>query len=255
MLNILTQLKGKGEGDKGAQEVTVVSDPQQIVQLLTEAVQKENFVTVTIPGEQLQFYTLFVQEENSADYLKQRSYVLVAPLDPPIGNMKLRSAKQAQLNFFTDRYVVTAQLDFQQNVANKFLKLSFPAKVNCSSQKRSGVRVKPDRRLKIPLTITRPSGIPFTGQILDISIGGLAFEVVGREARLEHGAKVTFYFEPPDDAAVKVDGVVLGVVQKEGTGCIRARFLLTSSHAVRQTGELVAYVQRDTLQRRKEMFS
>lgn len=259
MFNLFQLLSDREEPDPAQEQEQarpqIVTDPQQIEQLLGEAVNSENFLTVTLAGERLQFYTLFLLQENSSDYLAQHDYLLVAPLDPPIGNIKLRSAKEIVIDFFTQRHVVSAQVDYRGQTVGRGIQLGFPTRLVASSQKRAGVRIIPDGRLAISVTIVRPSGLSFSAAIDDISMGGVAFANFSQEARLEHGARVTMIFEVAGHPTVQSEGVVLGVVQKHGRSCLRVRFRLATSAQVRALGELTAFIQRDVLQRRADRFT
>ncbi|MBF0402151.1 MAG: PilZ domain-containing protein [Magnetococcales bacterium] len=222
---------------------------------------KEKFpVRIFLGNSSFSYFTHFewelVEDENgrvaeSKIHLEEGLYLLVAPLDPPIGNLKIRSATEIRAEFASEYHLLECVTTLIRFTPERKICLSFPTSLRQKPQKRAAVRVPVDRNMKIVASVVRPSGIVFAARVLDISASGAAFAPTGATPRIADHSRVELSFSYPTGKAV-VDAVILGSVLKDGETVFRAQFLVASHQISCDVNLLVSYVQRENLQRRAQ---
>lgn len=236
---------------------TVVQEKEKIISVMQAALMSGGPIKVQITGETIQFFTFFALEDSgSADYLLKANILLIAPLDPPLGNLKIRRAPAVVLSFFTDTFIAETRVRFLKVRADRNLELTFPQEITRSKQKRVAARYKVDSSFKYQMRVVRPSGVPFEGKIIDISTGGMAFYARDKTvARMEESGIIKFEITPPGlEREIHVEGKILGAVEKEGQPCFRAQFKIKTQETLRLLKKFVDAVANDQATRRQKLF-
>lgn len=237
-----------------------VEDKEQILEVLTAVLTENLPVHVQINEAPFVYYSHFDWElEENANkeivdsklYLEEARYLLLAALDPPIGNIKIRNSEKVTLQFFTQRLLFDCRTSFQQMTAGKKICLAFPGSIAQKPQKRSAFRAPVDRNWDITAEVTRPSGISFNAKLNDISTGGTAFYSMGATPRIAEDSKVNMLFTYPE-GHLETQAVVLGSFVKEGEQYFRTQFLVANYETARKIEALVTFVQRENIQKRNK---
>ena len=190
----------------------------------------------------------------SAHHLRQGEYLLLAALDPPIGNIKVRSATEISMEFFTRFHLLHCPITLQHITGTKKLCFSFPKELQRKPQSRSSFRAPVSRTMDIALTVVRPSGIRFDAKFDDVATGGAAFFPIGTTPRIADHSRLELNITYPDDT-IAVDAVVLGSFVRDGEHFFRTQFLIDSHNTANAINTLVAYVQRGISRNRLNTFS
>ncbi|OSM05237.1 hypothetical protein [Magnetofaba australis] len=253
-------ISGKGDKQEDAAAKLLkegtVDDVEKIISIIIKAIEDNLPVQLTI-GEQdpFTYYTYFEREHENTIYLKEARYVLIAALDPPIGNIKIRNAVYVDAQMFTDTTLVRARLRFQKVRESKIIQLSFPAKLEQEPQKRAVIRAKIDPKWALNLEIIRPSGVKFDAKAYDIGTGGLAFYPVKKDLpRITDGSRSEVVIHWPEGKPIRIDAMLIGEFSKEGYTGYRCRFMIGNYELAKQIEEMVAWVQRQTLKKRTRLF-
>ena len=190
---------------------------------------------------------------DSKVHLEQGRYLLLAALDPPIGNLKIRTATKISVEFFTKFHLLDCIVRLEQITGTRKLRLSFPEKLQQKQQKRSSFRAPIDKDMRLIASITRPSGVVFKALFCDFGIGGAAFYPTGATPRIAEHSRVEMHITYPE-GAVKVDAIIRGTFAKDGEQVFRAQFLVANHKTAGDLGELASYVQRENVQKRNNTF-
>lgn len=190
---------------------------------------------------------------NSKMHLEQGKHLLLAPLDPPIGNLKIRSESDIRVEFFTTKYLIDCVTNLKQITGNRKIRLDFPEKMLKQRQKRTSFRAPVNRSSDVILSVVRPSGIAFEAKLSDLSVGGAAFYPTGATPKIFDGARVIINVTYPE-GKLAIDTIILGSVTREKEQSFRAQFLVADHKTATNLEALVTYVQRQNLQTRKKTF-
>lgn len=240
---------------KAVDEKLDIQDEQRIIKLVELALLNENPVQMQIPGENTMFFTRFCTDDRGdLENFSKGVCLAILPLDPPMGNIKVRFAPMVRINFFTDLYIVEASVRFEKIREDRTIQLTFPKRLIQGPQKRSHERVKVDPKLEFILEVIRPSGLSFRGSVLDLSVGGLCFCADENVARLEEGMKVSFTMECRLHPVVNVAGVVLGKFKRDKDSCYRVKFLIKTRETMQQLQTLLLAIANDRAARRDRLF-
>jgi hypothetical protein len=233
-----------------------------IAPALVAALEDKLPVKVLLGNSSFSYYTHFEWEllddgngvvVQSKVYLDEGQYLLLATVDPPIGNLKIRSAGEIRLEFASKYHRLECETKLQQITQAKKLRMAYPASVLQKPQQRMAVRVPVERNTNLVVTIVRPSGIVFEAKFRDISATGASFYPTGATPRIADHARVQMAVTYPD-GAFEVDAVILGAFVNEGELVFRAQFLISNHQNAQQISAAVAYVQRCNILRRKEVL-
>ncbi|MBF0611136.1 MAG: PilZ domain-containing protein [Magnetococcales bacterium] len=204
---------------------TTVKDIGQIKEIIELAVTNQATINVKIPGEKTPFATHFATNV-AADFKTREGQLclLVAPLDPPIGNLRMRSASFLYISFFTEYFTAEAKVHFLKNLEDRSIQLSFPTEIERGVQKRSSSRVRVDPKLNITCTIKRPAGFTYVVKLFDISSGGVAFYPEETIPPMTDNTKLILTISRPAQKDIELPCTTLGVMKRDDKTCFRAVF-------------------------------
>ena len=234
----------------------------EIAALLIAVLEEKLPVRVFLGNSSFPYYSHFEWELiedsqgkiiDSKVYLEQGRYLLLAALDPPIGNLKIRTATKISVEFFTKFHLLDCLVRLEQITGTRKLRVSFPEKLRQKQQKRSSFRSPVDKEMKLLASITRPSGVVFKAMFCDLGVGGGAFYPVGATPRIAEHSRVSMHITYPEGEVV-VDAIIRGTFAKEGEQVFRAQFLIANHKTAGDVGELASYVQRENMQKRVNTF-
>ncbi|MEG3640893.1 PilZ domain-containing protein [Magnetococcus sp. PR-3] len=250
--------KGKGKDLAVADEdgCHKIEEEEMIIKIVTRAIEEHLPVQLQLEeGDAFTFFTYFEKENEETSYLEQARYVLIDALDPPLGNIKIRSAVFVDISMFTELHLVRTKLRFQKIIEGKTIQLSFPRYLQQEPQKRAMVRAKLESQWKFNLEIIRESGVKFNAKAYDISTGGVAIYYKDKIAKITEGSRVETVIYWPEGPPIRVDSIVIGQFSKEGYTGYRVRFLVGSFDINEALGKVVSLAQRMSLTKRTRLFS
>ncbi|MEG3639228.1 PilZ domain-containing protein [Magnetococcus sp. PR-3] len=228
---------------------------REIVKLITSAVLADSSLKIQLDKQKTDYYSLLRVNANSLEALQAGDYMGIAPLDPAMGNAKIRQAETIFIQFFTSDFCAEATTQFQSIGKDKTLLLDVPTQLTLTDQKRSDVRVEVDEKWRIKLKVIRPSGLSFLATVKDISAGGLSFQSVGSIPYISEKARVRLVLLWKDEAIdLRTNSVMLKDLEKGGERFLRARFLPESQKTAVQIENLVALLQRKHIEQRRDLF-
>ena len=242
-------------------EGTVEGIPE-IAQLLIVTLEEKLPVQVFLDNSSFPYYSLFEWElvENgngmvmdSKEHLERGLYLLLAALDPPIGNLKIRSATEINIEFFTKTHLLNSEVALEKITGARKICLTFPKQLKQKPQRRASFRAPVDRSMEIAVSVTRPSGISFNVKLADLSVGGTSFYPMGATPRLADHSRVEMDISYPE-GSVSVDAMILGSFARAGEQFFRAQFLVGNHKTASALGELVSYLQRENTHKRAQTF-
>lgn len=241
-------------GDKSDSGKSLVKDVQQIQQIIEIAVTNGSAINVQIPGEKILFTTFFAST-TAADFKTKEGdlCLLVSPLDPPMGNIKIRGAAYLNISFFTDTYIAEAKVNYIKFLEDRSIQLSFPKEVIRGAQKRSSARVKMDPKLNISTHIKRPAGFMIPVKIYDISTGGVAFYSEETIPPMLENTRVIFIISRPAQRDIEVIANVLGVMNKDGKTCYRTTFI-HKGDSQKEVDKLIQLLIDKSREKRQKLF-
>ncbi|ABK45518.1 type IV pilus assembly PilZ [Magnetococcus marinus MC-1] len=232
------------------------TDPREIVKIFTSAMLDESHVHVRLDHGMVEYFSLFRSSADELEALQSADHLTLTPLDPPVGNAKIRLCERVMLRFFTAQFSAECQCTFLETQDNRSIHLSLPERLTLIPQRRADVRVKIDEKKPFILKIIRPSGISFLAKPIDISAGGISFASIGNVPHISEKSRIHLILDWKNEGIhIKVRALMLKEINKEGEQLLRARFLPESLAAAQSIEELVALVQRKHLQQRAELFS
>ncbi|MEO5363381.1 MAG: PilZ domain-containing protein [Magnetococcus sp. DMHC-8] len=240
----------------------VIDSVAEMVPLLVTVLEEKFPVRVLLGNSSFSYYTHFEWElvENelgkileSKNYLEEGRFLLLAPLDPPIGNLKIRSASEVRVEFASKFHLLEGVSTLERITPARKICLAFPKNLRQKPQQRLAVRTPVARNMEIVASVVRPSGIVFEAKFRDISSGGVAFYPTGATPTIADHSRVQMTITYPA-GKVAVEAVVLGAVSKDGEQIFRTQFLVDSHQVSLEINALVSYVQRENIVRRKELL-
>ena len=183
-------------------------------------------------------------------------YICIEALDPPTGNIHIRSSNNVSLLIFDARYVIGMNVQFQEVVDGRFIKLQFPKQLLLGKQRRSSYRVPVNADFGIKSQLTRASKIQVDIDLVDISVGGASFQFHGQVARIMDGCKIALQFKwDRENINILLWATVLETFTREGDSFFRCRFNLEATDcSLRSIEEFVGAIQRIHLQKRLDNF-
>lgn len=250
-----------GETAGSGKEVWVDTVPE-MAQLFITVLKERLPVRIFLGDATLPYYSQFEWElaedsegkvVDSKTHLEEGLYLLLAALDPPIGNLKIRSATKISVEFFTRHHLLDCKVHLKKITGTRKLCMSFPEKIRKKPQKRSSYRAPVDRRMNLLASVTRPSGVVFKALFTDLGNGGAAFVPTGATPRIADHSRVEMEITYPE-GHVSVDAIIRGSFAKEGDQVFRAQFLVANHKIAGELDALASYVQRGNIQKRVETF-
>ncbi|MEO5340677.1 MAG: hypothetical protein H7837_09205 [Magnetococcus sp. MYC-9] len=186
-------------------------------------------------------------------HLEEARCLLLAPMEPPIGNLKIRSAGEIRLEFASRTHLLVCVTTLLQITPARRICLAFPKSLQQKPERRAVVRILVDRTLNVVLTVVRPSGIAFEAKFRTISAKGAAFYGTGAIPKIADGSELEMTIAYPE-GTVEVEAVVLGSYSKDGEQLFRIQFSVPDQQVARAIGALASFVQRSNLQRRTSLL-
>jgi hypothetical protein len=232
-----------------------VTDPEEIINVFTQALLEDNPFQLQIGTQVFVYYTRFTQDPWLAEDIADGVRLLIAPLDPPIGNIKIMSSKFVTLELFTEFHIVNAKLQFISRPNPESIELSFPTELILGKQKRDSIRVTIDPIWGLEIKAIRPSGISFTGIPTDLSTGGVCFStdtsipIMTKQFRMQ-----LVIMWPSRGVEVQANAIMIKYHDKEGDIFFRAKFLFESYDEARAMEELASALQIREIKKREELF-
>ncbi|MBF0612235.1 MAG: PilZ domain-containing protein [Magnetococcales bacterium] len=202
----------------------IVHEPSIIIAMIESALAIDNPVMVQLPNDTVFYNSKFaIDAPPEIEALRTGQHLFIGPLDPPMGNIKVRKASSVTLRFFTERHIAELSAPYLGTVEGA-IKLGFPLKAIQNQQKRSHPRIQVLPEFKIKLEVMRPSGIPFEAKLNDISLGGSLFCALKNEARLADGSVITMGLSGGKFPSIQINCIILGSTMKEDRPCYRVKF-------------------------------
>lgn len=251
-----------GARDNETVAETVVESVPEIAALLMTILEEKLPVRVFLGDASFPYYTLFewelLEDETGKivedkGHLERGESMILAALDPPIGNLKIRTATEIHIEFFTRFHLLNCQASLKEITGARKLCMTFPERLTQKQQRRESFRAPVDRRMEIVVSVTRPSGIVFGVKLADLSVGGAAFYPTGATPKIADHSRVEMEITFPE-GHVQVDAVILGSFAKDGEQFFRAQFLVSNHKTSIELGEVVSYIQRESVQKRIQTF-
>ncbi|MBF0456139.1 MAG: PilZ domain-containing protein [Magnetococcales bacterium] len=233
----------------------VITIPLEIREILSQAVLENNPFQLQIDEQIFIYYTHFDPDLNLEEDIQEGNRILIAPLDPPIGNLKLINSKKVTLELFTALHLLEFEVTFLARLEYGTLALSFPDKVVLGKQKRESVRIPIDPKWGLIVHAVRPSGLTFVGRPVDINIGGTCFFCVGNPPPLNEKSRLKIIIKwPARQIEVEANAIVIKHHDKEGEIFFRTKFLFETYKDARAMEEITTDLQRREIKRREEIF-
>jgi hypothetical protein len=232
-----------------------VTDPEEIIKIFSQALLEDNPFQLQIGTQVFVYYTRFTKDSYLAEDIADGVRLLIAPLDPPIGNIKIINSKFVTLELFTEFYLVNAKLQFLSRPNPESIELSFPTQLLIGKQKRDSIRVSIDPVWGLEVKAVRPSGISFTGIPTDLSTGGVCFStetsipIMAKQFRL-----LIIIMWPSRNVEVQAKAIMIKYHDKEGDIFFRAKFLFENYDEARAMEELASALQIREIKKREDLF-
>lgn len=192
-----------------APDFGVIDDPDFIYRHLHSALLADADVEVELNDDPISYACFFVGKPRGADspdpdgddalpenFLRLRRYLLISPLDPVLGNERVRQAEKVRL-YFPDRLSgLSADLSYLGDVnfsGFSAIMLSYPERL-LKLKRRYISRVRVPDHLQVMIGITPcqvgPDTQPFTALLRDIHPRGVAFQYPSCHPLLPEGLEV-----------------------------------------------------------------
>lgn len=243
-------------------EEEVIESFQKVSKLLLNILEGNFPVRVLFDNSSFAYYSHFEWElfedddgilSDTKAHMEQGRYLLMAALDPPIGNIKIRTASEIKLEFFTQRQLLSCMVSLIEITKSRKLLLSYPEVLYQRPQKRSAFRAPVDHDMDVVISVIRPSGIVFEAKISDLSTGGTAFYPIDSTPKISNNSKIRMTIIYPE-GRVELHALMLGIFFKGGESNYRTQFMVDNHKTAADLEALVAYVQREKLQKRRDVF-
>ncbi|MBF0284763.1 MAG: PilZ domain-containing protein [Magnetococcales bacterium] len=118
--------------------------------------------------------------------------VVIAPLEPAPGNVKIRRCRQVTMRFFLGMSVYEAKTAFSKAVAvenGQVIELTLPKVMRAQPRRVQHRRMIPPS-LTIPVRVQKRGAASLEGQLVDISPGGMSFTCTMVKEPVEPGDRV-----------------------------------------------------------------
>ncbi len=276
-------------------------DASKYVAMLMEAVDDHTEVRISFGNSILEYKSRFLPDREtgesrgeglSSEYLRDRSYIRIAPTDPPEGSGKIQAGRTATLRFLQGGRVSTFQSslfdecgvhgltrttarrggvartpskpdrffvrqtpdDFLVENGAQPLKIIFPDRIVRQRLQRGAVRVEYSDATGVTLHVKGEGGGVFEATLLDVSTGGCSF-VPNDEVLPSEGSALTLAFRWGEERELVQRGILSKVHSKRGRVVAHVVFHPKTYESIREVGELVTYIERIYLRTRHNRSS
>ncbi|MBF0368543.1 MAG: PilZ domain-containing protein [Magnetococcales bacterium] len=233
----------------------IVGNASECTKLLAAALTEGHPVQVEMSNDAILFYSRFENELERMEDIVAGRFLEIGPLDPPVGNIRIRRSEYVNLHFFTTRHVAEAQVKFLEMSPTRCIRLSVPEKLFLNRQKRTAFRVDVEPSWRLTVKVIRPSGISFLANPLDLSIGGMRLVTLGPVPKMSNNARIEVVVDWKErgiQATAKAK--ILQQIPVAGNISFRLQFLISSSKQAQLFENLVTALQRRRIEKRKELF-
>lgn len=232
-----------------------LTDREEIRQVMAEGALHGTAITVQLKGDEQIYHSAFeTRDEEELQLVRRGQGLLIAPLDPPVGNIKMRFSPQVTLRFALHDHAVEVESQLERLLEQRVVRMRFPHQATLSAQQRNNDRIPvlPDH--PVEMDVSAESGPTLEARIYDISRGGLAFYAVEQGAPLLPLGKVriTLWLAPFPEVALQAE--LLGTKQVGNRLCYRAIFRFRTSRERTTQAFMVAHLDKSLKQRRQELF-
>lgn len=262
-------------------DLKIIDSPAAILDLLEKMLLGEENVEIQLNDRTRVFFTQFLDHlpelleipnpttgeityreppYRSCFYLRDKDHLLIAPLEPPIGNAHIRSSEGVTFRFFQGVNAVEGEVAFQKVLAVRgepAIQIGYPANFRVY-RKRRHFRADVTMGVQVMVRAMRP-GLKKEGRLFDISAGGASFEILPEDRdKYPLGEMLTLTVLQDEDESFQVKGYIRNVYDAPvSTGGRRrvkrllcgVQFDLPDSRTAMRIDELVAGIQREKLSR------
>lgn len=268
-------------GGSPPEEIKIIDKPTLIQELLEKALLGEENVEIQISQRTRVFFTQLLDhlpelmeipkpsgEITYRDppypvcaYLKERDHLLIAPMEPSIGNAHIRSCEGLTLRFFQGVNAIEGEVAFQKVLAVRgepAIQIGYPTQFKVY-RKRRHFRADVTMGMEVRVVLSRP-GVHKETRLFDISAGGASVQIGPDEVvKFPTGEAVTVTIAPQGEAPeFEVKGfirnhmdapVAVGKRRREKRFLCGVQFDLMDNRTAMRIDELVAGIQREKLKR------
>lgn len=233
-----------------------VKEGEEVRRIVEEAAVRGSALHVAIRGERQIFHSAFeTRDEEDLKVVRQGRAILMAPMDPPLGNVKIRFAPEVVVRFSLHDYAVEAEVVLETLLENRTLRLSFPRELHLTPQQRYNDRIPMVPNLPVEMVVWSEEGNALQARVHDLSRGGVAFFTLeNSNAELALGGKVRLTLMVQSVTVLELSAELLGTKRVEGQICYRAVFRYQSGRERSVQEHLVSRMEQELKRRRQELF-
>lgn len=243
------------ENNPNLPKTTELNNPRQIAELVEQAALRFTLITIRIRGHGHPFHTLFeFKEKTDLEAIFAYKHLFIAPLDPPIGNIKIHFAPQINLRFQTEEHIVDMEVTFKGIATNRLIQLDFPRQASLSVQHRDNNRVSIQPDWPIEAMISNATDLNFIAKLHDISRGGLAFYPSDPTLAMPINSRIQVSLLAYPMPAIDLTMEILGNKPVGDKICYRGMFLFKNVKERKALDYLISRLETRTKQRRLDLF-
>lgn len=191
-----------------------LTKPDKIEELLTDIRLHKEIIEINIDEDDKSFFTSILEEPPPVPGNPEKGkFLFVAPLEPALGNGRLRLSKKVSLNMTFGMRSFSAQTTFVRSEVRDgtpMVQLDFPERVDATQGRQlERAPILPQYDVRADITLKRKT--LFTGEIADISGNGAMVENLLPESELPVSSLIFLDIYAPNVSkldAVQVHGEV-----------------------------------------------
>ena len=223
--------------------------------ILEEMISENHPFKIRLNDQEFSYYTRFYNYPTMMKDIHDGKHLLIDPIDPPIGNIKIIQSNKVTLESFTSSYLVKASVQFLSRQERNVIKLSYPKALDIEKQKRTDIRVPIDPSWGVIVKVIYPAGMSFLGPVINLSKNGICFVCQTPIANIDKlpSMKLIVIWE---DKKMKAQGdaEILSYHIQEGGVYYYARFWFESSADVRSVQKMLSSLQKNYQAKRAALF-
>lgn len=233
----------------------ILTEREEVRRIIEEAALRGSALHVEIKGEPRLYHSAFeTRDEEQLREIRQGRAILMAPLDPPLGNMKIRFAPEVVLRFALYDYAVEMDVPMEGILANRTLRLGFPRSLRLAPQQRHNPRVPVVPELPVEMVIWSEDGQAVPGRVHDVSRGGVAFSALEGAGAFQVGEKLRLTMLVQSVTILELHAEVLGTKTVDGKDSFRAMFHYHSGRERSIQEHLICRMEQEMKRRREVLF-
>lgn len=222
-----------------------VTDPARITGLLGRIKNERALLTVTLPGEGGAYNSALL------DVHTDRGFIVIDELSPPTGNQKIAKVGRLRVQVRLKGVMIGFETLLESTGTQDgvvYYNLTLPKSLSYHQQ-RAHYRARVSAAKSIPVQITRGNGQQMTGELNDISVGGvgLRFKKALPEDLLlgEHIPACRFHLPGGDEITCHLEIRFISMGVSSSTRVVGARFLDLSPLQQSKIAQFVAGLDRE----------